>query len=143
MQEPPRTGVQRLPRWTPLTRTSIKLIPALAVCPTIFGFALPVFADYPIIYQRYAANPTGLEYNGRVYMNCSNDIDNNSNGLYTMHSITCISSAQLKDSGRIKVGFANPAGCLPGNVFSGAFSDYQQRFGLQVFLCLSFTPFGI
>ena len=33
-------------------------------------------ADYPIVSQRYAADPTGLEFNGRLYLYCSNDDDN-------------------------------------------------------------------
>jgi arabinoxylan arabinofuranohydrolase len=53
-------------------------------------------ADYPIVSQRYAADPTGVEFNGRIYLYCSNDDDNGTNG-YIMHSITCFSSDDLKN----------------------------------------------
>jgi hypothetical protein len=42
-------------------------------------------ADYPLVSHKFAADPTGLEYNGRIYLYCSNDTDNNTNGGYTMH----------------------------------------------------------
>jgi len=53
-------------------------------------------ADYPIVSQRYAADPTGLEFNGRLYLFCSNDDDNDTNS-YLMHSITCFSTEDLKN----------------------------------------------
>ena len=53
-------------------------------------------ADYPIVSQRYAADPGGLEFNGRIYIYCSNDDDNGTNS-YIMHSITCFSSDDLKN----------------------------------------------
>ena len=52
--------------------------------------------DYPIVSQRYAADPAGVEFNGRIYLYCSNDDDNGTNG-YIMHSITCFSSDDLKN----------------------------------------------
>src|SRR5882724_2085820 len=54
-------------------------------------------ADYPLISHKFSADPTGLEFNGRLYLYCSNDTDNDTNGGYTMHSITCISSDDLKN----------------------------------------------
>jgi arabinoxylan arabinofuranohydrolase len=62
-----------------------------------FGLASIGFADYPLISHKFSADPTGLEYNGRLYLYCSNDTDNDTNGGYTMHSITCISSDDLKN----------------------------------------------
>src|SRR6185437_5740270 len=53
-------------------------------------------ADYPIVSQCYAADPTGVEFNGRLYVYCSNDDDNSTNG-YLMHSITCFSTDDLKN----------------------------------------------
>ena len=53
-------------------------------------------ADYPLVSHKFSADPTGLEFNGRLYLFCSNDTDNDTNG-YTMHSITCISSDDLKN----------------------------------------------
>jgi len=74
-----------------------KIIPAFAVVTTISCMTLSVFGDYPLIYHKYSADPTGLEYNGRLYLYCSNDTDNDVNGPYTMHSITCISTDDLKN----------------------------------------------
>ncbi len=53
-------------------------------------------ADYPVVWQHYAADPTGIEYNGRLYIYCSNDDDNGTNG-YVMHSFTCFSTDDLKN----------------------------------------------
>src|ERR1035437_7671498 len=58
---------------------------------------LNVMADYPLISHKYSADPTGLEFKGRLYLYCSNHTDNDTNGGYTMHSITCISSDDLKN----------------------------------------------
>ena len=53
-------------------------------------------ADYPLVSHKYAADPTALEFNGRLYLYCSNDTDNDTNS-YTMHSISCYSSDDLKN----------------------------------------------
>lgn len=56
-------------------------------CATVFVLivlsvlaAWPARADYPIVSQRYAADPTGIEWNGRLYLYCSNDDDNGTAG---------------------------------------------------------------
>ncbi len=51
------------------------------------------FAENPIITQRYSADPSGMEYNGRLYIYASHDIDGQAN--YTMNDITCISTADM------------------------------------------------
>jgi arabinoxylan arabinofuranohydrolase len=61
------------------------------------GMACASFADFPLISQRYLADPDGLEYNGRLYLFCSGDDDNAIAGGYTMHSIACISTDDLKN----------------------------------------------
>src|SRR5450756_3236321 len=60
----------------------------VAICAVPFSAR----ADYPLVSHKFSADPTGLEFNGRLYLYCSNDTDNDTNGGYTMHSITCISS---------------------------------------------------
>lgn len=55
-----------------------------------------VLADYPIISHRYAADPAAVEFNGRLYVYCSNDDENGTNG-YVMSSITCFSTDDLKN----------------------------------------------
>jgi arabinoxylan arabinofuranohydrolase len=57
----------------------------------------PALADYPIASHRYLADPGALVSGGRVYLYNSNDDDNAVEGGYTMHSIVCISSADLKN----------------------------------------------
>lgn len=74
-----------------------KILAAFAFFTMISCVTLPVFADYPLVYHKYSADPTGLEYDGQLYLYCSNDTDNNTNGPYAMHSITCISSDDLKN----------------------------------------------
>ncbi len=54
------------------------------------------YADYPLLDTiTYSADPSCLEYNGRIYSYWSND-DNN-NGGYQMHQITCLSTSDLKN----------------------------------------------
>jgi arabinoxylan arabinofuranohydrolase len=53
-------------------------------------------ADYPIVPHRYAADPAAVEFNGRLYVYCSNDDENGTNG-YLMSSITCFSTDDLKN----------------------------------------------
>ena len=54
-------------------------------------------ADYPIMSHRYIADPAALVHGGRVYIYNSNDDDNDPNDGYTMHSIVCVSSSDLKN----------------------------------------------
>lgn len=53
-------------------------------------------ADYPLASHKYAADPAGMEFNGRLYLYCSNDTDNATNS-YQMHSISCYSTDDLKN----------------------------------------------
>jgi arabinoxylan arabinofuranohydrolase len=69
---------------------------ALSVATMIGMIVLPSRADYPLVSQRYAADPGAFEFNGRIYIYCSNDDDNGTNN-YIMHSITCFSSDDLKN----------------------------------------------
>src|ERR1051326_7263305 len=62
----------------------------------VFLTALSALADYPLVSHRYAADPTGVEYNGRIYLYCSNDDENGTNS-YIMTSITCFSTDDLKN----------------------------------------------
>lgn len=63
----------------------------------ILGMSPVGFADYPLVWHRYLADPDGLEYNGRLYVYGSNDDDNSTNSGYGMHSIVCISTDDLKN----------------------------------------------
>ena len=53
-------------------------------------------ADYPIVSHSYAADPAAVEFNGRLYVYCSNDNENGTNG-YNMASINCFSTDDLKN----------------------------------------------
>ncbi len=58
----------------------------------------PLKADYPIFWQRYTADPWGLEYNGRLYLFCSHDTYSPEKGYgYFMNDITCISTDDMKN----------------------------------------------
>lgn len=65
----------------------------------LIGLTHYTFADYPIVSYRHLADPGALVYNGRVYIYCSNDDDNGSaaDAGYSMHSIVCVSSSDLKN----------------------------------------------
>jgi len=52
-------------------------------------------ADYPIFFQRYTADPGTLEWNGRLYLYASHDLDDQTS--YQMFDITCISTDDLKN----------------------------------------------
>lgn len=78
------------------TFRNLRFVLSLCVLVAACLSAVPVLADYPIVSQRYAADPGGLEFNGRAYIYCSNDDDNGTNS-YIMHSITCFSSDDLKN----------------------------------------------
>ena len=65
--------------------SSAILLSSAAVC----------FADYPIFSQRYTADPTGVEYNGRLYLYMSHDNDGQEN--YVISDITCISTDDMKN----------------------------------------------
>ena len=56
----------------------------------------PARADYPIASHRYLADPGSLVYKGRVYLYNSND-DDNTGASYTMHSIVCVSTSDMKN----------------------------------------------
>jgi arabinoxylan arabinofuranohydrolase len=55
----------------------------------------PAAADYPIFFQRYTADPGTLEWNGRLYLYASHDLDDQTS--YQMFDITCISTDDLKN----------------------------------------------
>lgn len=54
-------------------------------------------ADYPIVAHRHLADPGALVHDGRVYLYCSNDDENPVEGGYSMKSIVCVSSSDLKN----------------------------------------------
>ncbi len=70
---------------------------SLLSCIVLLGSALGARADYPLASHRYLADPSGMYYNGRLYVYCSNDDDNAVTGGYAMKSIVCVSSSDLKN----------------------------------------------
>lgn len=50
-------------------------------------------AENPVFTQRFTADPSGLEYNGRLYLYTSHDLDNQ--GGYDMVDFTCISTDDM------------------------------------------------
>lgn len=77
----------------------MKTATRLAVCLSALVVldAASALADYPIFYQRYTADPSGLEYNGRIYLYCSHDVFDPKNVGYIMKDFTLISSDDLKN----------------------------------------------
>ncbi|MDW5288124.1 glycoside hydrolase family 43 protein [Formosa sp. PL04] len=62
----------------------------------VFALGLTISsAQNPVISQRYTADPTGLEYNGRLYLWTSHDIDEQKR--YWMNDITCVSTDDLQN----------------------------------------------
>ncbi|MBN1974492.1 MAG: carbohydrate-binding protein [Sedimentisphaerales bacterium] len=62
-----------------------------------FTYASQIRADYPVMSQHYAADPTAIEWDGRLYVYCSNDQENTENSGYIMDSIVCFSTDDLKN----------------------------------------------
>jgi len=54
-------------------------------------------ADYPIISNRYLADPTPLVHDGRVYVYCSNDDESPVQGGYNIPNVVCISTSDMKN----------------------------------------------
>ncbi|MBN2588533.1 MAG: carbohydrate-binding protein [Sedimentisphaerales bacterium] len=71
----------------------ILIIIAFLTC-TVSPF---VRADYPIMSQHYAADPTAVEWDSRLYVYCSNDEENTEDSGYIMDSIVCFSTNDLKN----------------------------------------------
>jgi arabinoxylan arabinofuranohydrolase len=80
----------------PLMQLNVPLTKTCASLGFILAMALSALADYPIVSHRYAADPAAVEFNGRLYLYCSNDDENGTNG-YLMTSITCFSTDDLKN----------------------------------------------
>lgn len=76
-------------------RSNVQYSCLLALPLAILLFAEGALADYPIMSHRYLADPGSLVYDGRVYLYNSNDDDNN--GGYQMHSVVCVSTADMKN----------------------------------------------
>lgn len=81
-----RSSVQRCSR--PLTASLAAL--------TLLLVTARARADYPIASHRYLADPGSVVIGDRVYLYNSNDDDNTGNG-YSMRSIVCVSSADMKN----------------------------------------------
>lgn len=54
-----------------------------------------MFSQNPVISQRYTADPTGLEYDGRLYLWTSHDIHEQKR--YWMNDITCVSTDDMQN----------------------------------------------
>jgi arabinoxylan arabinofuranohydrolase len=76
-----------------MKNVTITIIIAIITC----SYASVVRADYPIMSQHYAADPTAIEWEGRLYVYCSNDQENTENSGYIMDSIVCFSTDDLKN----------------------------------------------
>lgn len=70
---------------------------SLFILTLIFITANSVLADYPIISNRYLADPGSLVYQDRVYLYCSNDDESPLEGSYNIPNVVCISSSDLKN----------------------------------------------
>ena len=56
-----------------------------------------VQADYPIMSNRYLADPASLVHDGRVYVYCSNDDESPVEGGYNIPNVVCISTSDMKN----------------------------------------------
>jgi len=99
-------------RWK-RTATRLGLAPvAAALCVLVAGSRAR--ADYPVMSHRYLADPGSLVYDGRIYLYNSND-DDNAGAAYTMHSVVCVSTTDLKNWTDHGVVFQVPEGASWAN----------------------------
>ena len=64
----------------------------------MFGVMISVArADYPIISNRYLADPASLVHGDRVYVYCSNDDESPVQGGYNIPNVVCISTSDMKN----------------------------------------------
>ncbi len=66
----------------------------LAAAGNLFSTA---FADYPIVSNRYLADPTSVVTEDRVYIYCSNDDESPVEGGYNIPNVVCVSSSDMKN----------------------------------------------
>ncbi len=90
------TGCTSIENIVNLPKFSFSNLVCLAVWLVISASAIVARADYPLVSHRYAADPAAVEFNGRLYLYCSNDDENGTNS-YLMSSITCFSTDDLKN----------------------------------------------
>lgn len=55
------------------------------------------WADYPIVSNRYLADPSCLVTKDRVYIYCSNDDESPVEGSYNIPNVICVSSSDMKN----------------------------------------------
>lgn len=60
-------------------------------------YTTPLVADYPIVSNRYLADPTPLVTKDRVYIYCSNDDESPVEGGYNIPNVVCVSSSDMKN----------------------------------------------
>lgn len=77
-----------------MKKTSTFVTLALGV---LSGLASTGRADYPIVSNRYLADPSTLVTKDRVYVYCSNDDESPLKGGYNIPSVICVSSSDMKN----------------------------------------------
>lgn len=108
------------------------------------------YADYPIVSHRYLADPGSLVFDGRIYLYNSNDDDNAVGGGYSMHSIVCVSTSDLKNWTDHGIVFSVPTNASWANnswapqpiVRDGTISMYFGNSGSGVGVASSTSPTG-
>ena len=77
----------------------MKTYKLLTICSLIAtsAFAPRLMADYPIMSQRYLADPSSLVTKDRVYIYCSDDDESPVQGSYNIPDVVCVSSSDMKN----------------------------------------------
>lgn len=61
------------------------------------AWSVQTLADYPIVSNRYLADPFSLVTNDRVYVYCSNDDESPVEGGYNIPTVVSVSSSDMKN----------------------------------------------
>ncbi len=73
---------------------SFRKISPLSALVGLFALS-PILAENPIINQKYTADPTAIVWNDRLYVYCSNDNNNPTEGGYDIQAYTLVSTDDM------------------------------------------------
>ncbi len=107
-------------------------------------------ADYPIVSNRYLADPTSVVTEDRVYIYCSNDDESPVEGGYNIPNVVCVSSSDMKnwtDHGIVfdaarDTSWAKKTWAPAGIERNGKFYLYFGNSGANIGVVAADNPFG-
>lgn len=114
------------------------------------SLATAALGDYPIVSNRYLADPTSVVTEDRVYIYCSNDDESPLEGGYNIPNVVCVSSSDMKnwtDHGIVfdaarDTSWAKKSWAPAGIERDGKFYLYFGNGGANIGVAVSDSPVG-